>query len=253
MKMAVVMRTVDRTQGFQDHIKPGERRNYLYETLKNLDRGGVFRSEHLDSFHLVDSGSRNPEYLALVERTYPSIFVHRTVTPRTPNENAGAALQIAGNAGTPWILFCEDDIDVISNFLESVVAWLNKNAHRSYRLYTFGSNNSVGQGEWNRVTIEAFYGTTCYAMRREDALSMAEFISYRPLYDGGRFYGKDGVAVAHDLHYHVWSRQTYPELDYFLASVPSFVQHIGLESGISNRKHHIEYPSWPGRKWTYRG
>ena len=59
--------------------------------------------------------------------------------------------------------------------------------------------------------------------------------------------------VAHDLHWHQFSRLAYPGIDSFSVSSPSFVQHVGVHSGISGRTHLIEYSSWPGRDWRYRG
>lgn len=36
------------------------------------------------------------------------------------------------------------------------------------------------------------------------------------------------------------------------ASIPSFVQHIGIESALSARATCHTFPSWPGREWSYR-
>lgn len=248
------MRTFDRTQGFQEHIAPGTRRNYLRETLTNFQRAGVFDSPELRQFYLVDSGSVDKNFLQDQAGEFYPITYDYPSSPRTPNENAGRALELGAASGAPWVLFCEDDLDVVSDFLDGIVAWLNRNAREDRRLYTFGSAavSPDAEGEIQDVTVEAFFGTTCYAMRSEDARSMSEYITQNPFYNGGRFYGKGGVPVAHDLHYHQWSRALYPDINFFAASCPSFVQHVGVESAISNRSHEITYKSWPGRDWRYR-
>lgn len=249
------MRTFDRTQGFQEHIAPGTRRNYLGETLASFAAGGAFVSPLLRAFHVVDSGSHDPGFLTREIGDYP-VTIHRTDTPRTPNENAGEALRVGAEAAHDgdWVLFCEDDIAVCARFIESVDAWLAANAREDRRLYTFGSAHAEsgdGLPEQSDISITSFFGTTCYAMRKADAESMAAYIQRNPLYNGGRFYGKGGVPVAHDLHYHQWSSLMYPALEYFSVSVPSFVQHIGDDSGISTRAHLIQYKSWRGPGWSY--
>lgn len=255
--ISIVMRTIDRRLG-SEHIAPNTRRNYLGQTLNSMLRSGVFNTPLLDSFHLVDSGSPEDFFLCEAVDRYP-ITVHRPEARRTANENAGVALLAGADSGAEWVLFCEDDIDVIDQFLDGVALFLGRHAREDRRLYTFGST-SVGP-DWKNstrplqdITIESFYGTTCYAIRNADARLMAAYIQGSPRYTGGRFVGTDdGSTVCHDLHYHQWSRAIYPNVKYFAASVPSFIQHIGDESGISNRTHQIQYASWPGQDWRYRG
>lgn len=256
--MVVVMRTFNR---FESPFPLGEvftRENYVRATLESFVRSHVFESPVLHSFHICDSGSNDPKFFTeeiLTPLAGQPFELHRPSRLLTPNENAGATLKIAAEAGAPWVLFCEDDLDVCDYFLDSVWAWLCKHAHVKRRLYTFGSNNSDNRGsQINDVSIDGFFGTTCYAVRREDAASMAAYIGEKPLYTGGRFYHeKPGVPVAHDLHFHEWAKHTYPEIGHFAASVPSFVQHMGNASALSGRSHTITYASWPGRNWRFNG
>lgn len=266
MKIAVTMRTFDRRQGFQEHMVPDlQRSNYLGTTLENLRRGGVFESRLLSSFNLVDSGSKDlsnflvSEFSKLAQPVW-NITLDKTEVQRTANENAARALALgAADLDAQWVLFCEDDIDVCYDFLWSVGSWLRDHEDEKYRLYTFGSAAVDPEDCLKRssipVSLPCFYGTVCYVMRREDAASMADYIGGHPRYTGGRFYGTGdpGVTVAHDLHFHQFHEQLYPKVTHVLASAPSFVQHIGDQSGISTRSHLITYKSWPGRGWTYRG
>lgn len=264
MKIAVTMRTFDRRQGFMEHMAPDQARaNYLGDTLENLRRADVFDSPRLSSFTLVDSGSKDLDGFLVSEfrklaRPVWNITLEKAETPRTANENAARALKLAAqDAEAQWVLFCEDDFDCCAEFLECIERWLRQHENDKYRLFTFGSA-AVSQVDADQrkaipVSLLGFFGTVCYAMRREDAARMAEYIGRNPLYSGGRFYGKGGVTVAHDLHFHQFHAEHYPKVTHVLASAPSFIQHIGDESGISARKHNIRYASWPGREYVYRG
>ncbi len=50
-RISIVIKTIDRV--------PRGGKNYLGTTLANLERGGVFRSEHLASIDIVDGGSED--------------------------------------------------------------------------------------------------------------------------------------------------------------------------------------------------
>lgn len=253
--ITMVMRTFNRHESTAPLGPCFTRENYLGYTLRSMVRGGVFKTPTLHSFHLVDSGSKDATFFDTEVPAGLPILLHLTPHKRTPNLNAAYALGVGALTPSEWVLFCEDDIEVCADFVDGVQAWLDRNAREDRRLYTFGSNNSdVRNGaEMNDVTVECFYGTTCYALRQVDAASMARYIEGNPNYTGGRFLGHEGVPVAHDLHYHQWSRLHYPTIDFFAAAAPSHVQHIGNASGISAREHTISYPSWGGKDWTYRG
>lgn len=256
--IAVVMRTFNRHESTTPLGAGFTRQNYVKETLEAMVRSHVFESPVLHSFSICDSGTQNPSFFeaeiegALAGKPFGLYWPGKWLTS---NENAGVALRIGADSGAPWVLFCEDDIDVCDYFLDSVWAWLCKHAHVKRRLYTFGSNNSDFRGsELNDVSISSFFGTTCYAVRREDAASMSDYIKGKPLYTGSQNdVEKPGVTVAHDLHFHEWAKLAYPEIGHFAASVPSFVQHMGNASALSARDNIIRYASWPGRGWRYNG
>lgn len=261
MKIALVMRTHDRTIGFGDHIAPGTRKNYLKNTLLSMLNSGVLKSVYLDAFIIHGDAGDTP---AFFEESVPPSYLESpeflvcTATERlTSNQNAGATLAMGAEEPVDWVLFCEDDIAVCRDLIGSVARWLTKWATDDIRLYTFGSAASEpGMRGLAKISVPSFYGTTCYALRREDARSMAAFIEQNPLYNGGRFYGMGegaGVPVAHDLHFHQWHEKFHPTVKHVGVAMPSFVQHIGVDSGISNRTHEITYKSWLGPDWSYHG
>lgn len=244
--IAVVMTTLDRAP----------RRNYLGETLENLVRGGVWKSPRLKSFWLVDSGSKDVGGYIYDQgapdvdgNIYLDTWWSSTVEPRLARENVARALLLGADTDAPWILFCEDDIDVCADFLDSVGAWLDDHAHPDCHVYAFGAAYDhictmyyCGESSW-AYPIDAFYGTQCFALRNADARNLAAWLDTHPLVNGVDAPG------AYDISMHEWAKTNWPTVDNFGASVPNFVQHMGDESSIGSGFY--QFPMWPGRDWSY--
>lgn len=185
-----------------------------------------------------------------------------------PCENAGRALvgggEIALGEGIGWVLFLEDDLDFCDEFFSSVSLWLGDHATDRYRLYAFGcaypqvlslasGGRMIRNGkETSNATswqypYTSFYGTQAFAIRAGDAISLGAYLLTNPLVRGVHSPG------AYDLMIHDWMRENYPDprYSYFLASVPSFVQHIGRQSICTGLEQTHTFPSWPGREWKY--
>lgn len=247
--ISVVMITIDRSP----------KQNYLNQTIENLDRAGVFKSQLLHSFHLFDSCRQlqhfdrwrlGPHSIA------HKVWLHLASQKYLACENAGRALKIGGATGAEWVLFCEDDIDVCANFLESVANWLDiHGGDERYRLFAFGAayldamkpRMVDGFNSWD-YPFTLFYGTQCFAIRAQDALSLGLYI-----YDNPEIRGITNPN-AYDLMFHDWMSLNYPDC-LFLASVPSFVQHIGKNSictGKEEKDIHM-FDTWPGREWSFAG
>jgi D-inositol-3-phosphate glycosyltransferase len=240
--IALTVITVDRSP----------RQNYLAAMLGNLNRSGLWRSRTPFTLHIVDSGSPDgwldSQGVGALQAAYPDrVFVDvPTAGRRSANQNAARALEVGVASGADWILFTEDDIDVCDRFLDSVAAWIDRHAKIERRLYAFGAAYSEivqltarGIEEWD-YPIEAFFGTQAIALWKTDAAEIADYIRHDPkpqLYDTAM---KD------------WCRRRYPDLRYFLASAPSFVTHVGVESAIHFPRFH-NFASWPGRAWSYPG
>lgn len=241
---AVTMITVDRS------LK-GKRTNYLGETLRNLDRAGVFTSPRLRSFTLCDSLS-DPRMWCSEELVFAAGRIEPgNATSRSACENAGHALICGGLTGAKWVLFLEDDIDVCEDFLGSVGRFLDKYGRgERFRLFAFGAaydqlkqQRHLGLDYWI-YPVNAFYGTQAFAIRAEDAVSLGRYISSNPVVRG--VYNPN----AYDLMFHDWAKNLYPG-NCFLASAPSFVQHIGRESICTGKEETHQFESWPGREWSY--
>lgn len=245
--IAAVMVTVDRSPGV----------NYLAETLENLKRGGLLTSQRLAAFLVTDSGPGCGFALSVTDSalrghpTPPYSGVTGGFEERVcANCNVARALRAGYESGAPWVLFLEDDIDVCADFFDSVGAWLDDHARDLRRVYALGANypwveeaTAAGCTAAN-YPIEQFYGTQAFALRSEDALSLSEYLVEH-------CYDREEDGTAYDLLMADWARQTWPEIGHFLASCPSFVDHIGRTSSIRPRSETHAFPSWPGRKWSY--
>lgn len=256
--IAIVLITMDRT--------PRGKENYLPTTLANFKRAGVFNSPRLHSFHVCDSGSPSGWLVSEVESVGLSGFLSLHMDGnRLACENAGYALVTGGKTDTTWTLFCEDDLDLCADFLDSVGRWLDDHGtgptSDRYRVFTFGTPYPQvqwcaerGLTSWE-YPVPNFYGTQCFAARREDALSLGTYLLSNPRVRG--IYNPN----AYDLMFHDWMANIYPTPDdgytdptpyLFLASVPSFVQHVGRQSVCTGKDITHTFDSWPGPDWSYK-
>jgi len=214
--------------------------DYLQQTLTNLQR------------------ATHDQTLALAVTDGRGLTLH---------QNAAQAIRLGVDLGTPWVLVLEDDLDFCDDFLGSVARWLTDHAEMTGRLsasdnglviephlmYVFGANYSQIEREmargrtWWDYPAHAFYGAQALCWRRAVAAELVAWLGSDPYYEGA-----DGQEIrdhGHDLLLQRWGRTK--EHTHFLASAPSFVQHVGEVSGIGNRFFRFE--NWPGRAWRYEG
>lgn len=215
-------------------VRSPQRYKYYQQTLANLTRAGMFDSPRLAYSHLVaqDVGERSA--------------------------TANAALALAGPASdsAEWTLFLEDDIDVIDGFLDAVGAWLDAYAREDRRVYSFSVPHPAilsvpeclgAAGQVFDYPIDKFCCTQAFAIRRDDARSLSEWLTTHPTVTCNGS-SSDG---AYDLNMRLWAKATYPTLDYFSAAVPNFVQHVGEISAISPGQMMPVMPGWPGRAYRF--
>lgn len=221
------------------------KRNYLLQTLHNLQRSGAFMSPYLvGNLHLVVTDEEDWLGSDLVLPSF--VVVHFPQKRRTLHQNAATAIrEAAGEKAATHVLVLEDDLDFCADFLGSVSRWLNT-VQRGKAMYVLGANyNQVeeaynrGANSW-RYPVRAFYGAQALVWERPVAERLAQWLGPNPSHKGITDHG-------HDLLLQDWGEGE--GADHFLASVPSFVQHIGVESGIGNRT--FRFTSWPGPSWAY--
>lgn len=236
MNYAILLRTLDRTP----------KANYLGATMRSLERGGLWDSRIPFTLTVVDSGSPDPAGFLARELGPLSGRVEVDLPAdgrRTHNANATRAMELGALSGADWVLMLEDDIEVCARFLESVDAWLTHHAAPEFPLYTFGcpyphveQARRSGRTSWP-YPVRDFYGAQCYAVSRARAISLVPWLQCHPLYCGR--------PRSHDLLLHDWAGEFGAH--YYLASVPSFVQHVGRESALDNA--YFDFPSFRGTAW----
>jgi hypothetical protein len=244
--IAVVMITIER---------PAPRRNYLPTTLRNFKVVGGFESIRLHSLSISDGGSAGTNWpRRAVHEAGADDFLTRWViaSERIPAaRNAAIALDMGLLTGAPWILFCEDDLDFCGDFMDSVGRWLDDHADPAFHLFPFGAAYPqvavrAAQGAWTwKYPVTAFYGFQCVAMRREDAILLSAFWHLCAERDEHRF------REAIDMSVQDWHQSNYPDQKFFLASAPSFVQHIGRDSLATSKKETHTFETFPGKFWVY--
>lgn len=235
MEYGVMVRTFDRG-----------RVNYLPDTLESFQRSTATHEPIPYELHLFDSGSPDPSWLDGMPGAH-----HFPEHKLTPNENAVALMRGTGQLDVDWVLFLEDDIEFCDDFLGSVDRWLSEHASPDRHLYTFYTpykevSRAFERGDtYYQYPIKNFYGTQCLAMRPEDALSAADGLT--------EIMKTWHSSKGYDLLLKEWAKQTWPKVDYFLASVPSFVQHVGVESSLSGNERFHHNDSFQGAAWSYKG
>lgn len=204
--------------------------NYLHATLANLARA---------------CGGDLPGPLAISDGS--GLTLH---------QNAAHAIRLGVDANRPWVLVLEDDLDFCADFLGSVARWLGEHEDPRYPMYVFGANYEQIERRWARgatsweYPCSAFYGAQALCWRREEAQHLIGWLGDDPHYNGVRDHG-------HDLLLQRWGKERWEARGsgerppFFLASCPSFVDHVGEQSGIGNR--FFRFGSWQGREWSYSG
>jgi hypothetical protein len=167
----------------------------------------------------------------------------------TLHQGAAKAIQAGVDLGTPWVLVLEDDLDFCDDFLGSVARWLMDHAEDRYPMYVFGASYPqvveailAGRTSWE-YPVGAFYGAQALCWKREVAEQLVQWLGPDPAMGAVKDRG-------HDL---LLGRGWAPAIGatHFLASCPSFVQHIGRQSSLDTTQF-FQFP-WPGRGWCYMG
>jgi hypothetical protein len=224
--------------------------NYLYKTMKNLKRGGVFNTDC--EFHIVDSGTNSEDTDFPFSHIPTNCFIKSSQVDipmkfRCANLNVARALEIG--LSKKWILFLEDDIDVIKDFVESVALWIEHHENKDIAIYPLAASyqsviDAAKKGETSiNYPHNNFYGTQGMLFRSKDIQGLIDYLREDP-------YRKNVDGTAWDLIISEWSNKTSP-VKHFITPVPSFVQHDGRSSIVNPRcKTHI-FSSFPGNNWSY--
>jgi hypothetical protein len=165
----------------------------------------------------------------------------------TPNQNGARAIQLAAHDDVEWVIFLEDDVDMIDDFLGSVDRWLARYARpevRAYPLSCFYSDAIAHfreAGVWE-MPIEKFYGSQGFVMPVLDAIAFSGWVERQPR------------AASFDLYLSEWHRLVEPEQPHLLTPAPCFLDHTGEFSSLGppgswERVGRVE--GFAGRDWSF--
>lgn len=280
MKIAVAIETKDRRL-------TGHQENYLGRTLANLRRTGFFESPTLHSLHIV-SGGEQPDFIEReVLPAIPDLFSSRKVfyhdAPKdcTRHQNAARAIRAASRTNADWVMKLEDDLDFISDFLDSTARWLADYGDAPVPMFAlaatfdFVSKSRFVLGEktifdgnsdtFPRVRayvkdghrfayhpVNGWWGAQAVVWRQPLAAELAKWLGTDPFLDDGK---QEHRHRGHDLLLQHWGNSLRAKS--FGVAVPAFVQHIGRQSNldqpeIGHMQPFFEFP-WAGPHWVYEG
>lgn len=173
----------------------------------------------------------------------------------TPNMNGVHALRMAAKDGADWVLFLEDDIDIVDDFVGSVSRWLQDHATPDVLAYPLGSFYKnvtdcpavIQAGEW-RIPRRLYYGSQAVVFRTPDAADYADWLeAYTRVQDD-----KDRSG-SFDLRISDWHGERRPKTETLCTPIPCLVDHIGEESLMGTWTRTGRILHFAGRGWSYRG
>ena len=259
MRVSIAIETKDR--------RPGGQVNYLGMTLQNMRRSGIFESPHFDRLRIVSGGEQADFYEEEV-MPYTNAEFYSCREGCTRQQNGARAIRLgAADTNADLVLKLEDDLDFCADFLGSTVRWFSE--LKGIRMCSLGGSFEIvedsryleegetilGPGKsFDKARqmlsqgattvyqpIMGFWGAQALLWPRDLAEQLALWFGDDPNYNGCR-------DRAHDLMFHRWGQES--GVAFFAVPVPSFVQHIGRQSGLANP--FFEF-AWPGREWSYKG
>lgn len=169
-----------------------------------------------------------------------------------PNETAARALFAAVDDMADWIVFLEDDIDIIDDLIGSTDRWLREFHRTEILFYPLGCNarramraaSAAGQRAWN-YPIEEFYGA-CGLVFSTGAAALFLTETWRKPEWMMPWCGLDENLKR-------WHQLVYPNQPHLVTPVPSFIDHLGAVSSIDKSQSHFtgRYPVVADRSFRY--
>lgn len=238
MKILLGMTTADRSP----------RQNYVAQTLYQLHQQKV-PSTHVHVFASAPDVSWL--HREVEQRTGLKVSdlctLHVPERKLTRNENGLSLLQ--GLPECEWAVHLEDDLEFCGDFVGSVERWLTKHAvgnkRKVYTFCAFKRSEKVTADVWDQPRDS--YGCQAVAMRFKHLREFGRMVQGE-LPRWRLTMSKGWKESGFDMLMRKWAREP------FLASNPSFVQHVGDESlahAFRNRKV-TRARNFAGVDWSYQ-
>lgn len=203
----------------------------------------------------VDRPYRHHTFLRLVETgtlEHPLVRGFHIAYNRLPNPNTIHVLEQALLDEADWILFLEDDIEIVDDFLSSTDRWLTDFSHPNIHFYPLGCGvrsalhraraQELRSWDW---PVRNFYGATAVALRPAFAAAFCD--AHRQQSDWLMpIYGLDeNLKRAH--------QRLYPEQAFIRTPVPCLIDHRGAVTSQTMANAHWtgQYQGWEGVSVRY--
>mgnify|MGYP003642232917 CR=1 FL=1 len=178
---------------------------------------------------------------------------------RGPNESAHHAMKAAAGDQSDFIIFLEDDIDILNDFVSSIDSWMQDVLDPHIHVYPLGCGaqralrraRTTGHTSW-RWPLKDYFGTCGLVMRREDALDFIYVYETLPeLYPAEKQWMVRWNCM--DVNLREWHRRIEPEQTYLVTPTTCFIQHQGVVSSLSTEPSHWTgtFQNWQGRDFIY--
>jgi hypothetical protein len=222
------------------------RKNYIGATLRDLYRSSPnLPSDKVHIFATAPDVGWFREELARNGLPEDCCILHVPRKGLTRNQN-GLAL-LLGLPKCDWILHLEDDLLFCDDFIGSVRRWLKRYATKARKCYSFctfkkGPSDQVEAWDTPRTS----FGAVAVALRWTDAQDLALWVQNR-IPRWRRRMPKVWRVSGFDMMIRDWAREP------FLASNPSFVQHVGDESLTHSfrKRPMMRSMNFAGTEWRY--
>lgn len=222
MKLLFTLRTADRSP----------KRNYLWQTVDSLRRGGVAGAD----IHVFPT---DPDMTWLLpEVPFPAMTLHPPARRMKANENGIRPIALLDEIDADWIILSEDDLEWCADPIGSMTRWLE--AHEApdfvmYRFFAFGNLTKMSAHAAAAPLCEQ-KGSQAVALRAGDARRFAKWASEHPTDwrpKGAPYQDRPDDGFDKLLGY--WALQDKPYMRTGLVSRPFFVKHIGVQSSLHHR------------------
>lgn len=170
---------------------------------------------------------------------------------RGPNDNAAHALRRAIDDATDYVIFLEDDIDIVDDFIPSVTRFMRDVVQGDRHFYPLGCamrramRQSLQSGAltW-AYPVREFYGACGLVFPRESARAFCDAYDQSPPW----MMSWNGL----DVNLRNWHQRISPAT-HLVTPVPCLIDHLGQTSSLSSDPSHYtgRYPGFLGRHGTY--
>ncbi len=185
---------------------------------------------------------------------HPLVTGFHVVYGRGPNDNATHALQAAVRDGADYVIFLEDDIEIVDDFIGSIARWMADVYDPRVHVYPLGcaarraARRCLNEGilTW-RYPVKEFFGACGLVFPTTSAKAFCDVCVQHPEW----MMEWNGL----DVNIKRWHQRIEPAQHYLLTPFPCLIDHRGETSSLSTDPAHFtgRYEGFIGTEWTYRG